>query len=175
MSCPMDLCNLSNGSLLLEYRKPFRMFKMVMFYLWSVNGLLQGNYYSSQIVNRNLVSIALCGARNITLTIYIYHHFIVWQRFWEPARLRIAFCPCVCVCILSDTYASWVYILFIQILGSQSIGYYLLLVHPFARQSVRWGPSIWNLEWLAIQDRYVQFVLNLDIDFQKFINFACMV
>ncbi len=70
--------------------------------------------------------------------------FIAWQRFCELARLRIAYCLSVCLCFacLTCNITRDVTIELAHCLGI--VNWYWLLIQPFARQAVRWGPFIWN-------------------------------
>ena len=61
-----------------------------------------------------------------------YRQIIVWQRFCELARLRIRQCQSVRVPLVRHVTSP----------GMQ----FLLLLYPFARQAVSWGPFIINCQ-----------------------------
>ena len=70
--------------------------------------------------------------------------FIAWLRFCELARLRIAYCLSVCLCFacLTCNITRNVTIELAHCLGI--VNWYWLLIQPFARQAVRWGPFIYE-------------------------------
>ena len=65
----------------------------------------------------------------------------VWQRFCEPARLRIAYCPSMRV-LWESSCCYWA----AHCMGI--VNWYWLLIHPFARQAVCWGPFIAAKIWI---------------------------
>ncbi len=76
--------------------------------------------------------------------------YIVWQRFCEPARLRIAYCLSVRLSVRDSVCCpsphvyrhviSWWLWTKSCLWGCKVI--YQSSVHPFAREAVRWGPFI---------------------------------
>ncbi len=98
--------------------------------------------------------------------------FIARQRFFELARLRIAYCLSVCPCFacLTCNITRDVNIELANWLGI--VNWCWLLIQPFARQAVRWGPFIFSMcscLWLQLHKEEDARVYNTCVlEFESF-------